>query len=446
MPAQPEPLNTPRKLPAKELEGPGTEPLDVVEFRDLTLQDAMRLLSQQTGLKIVPSEDAGKKKTSLYLPNVSAIQAVEEVCSATGLIYRRDDQTGIIRIFSSKENQRDLASFRKEATEVFTLLYPNATNVATAIRDLFGTRVQLSYGTNDQRIIQDLQQRFNRFDLLNSRSLGIGLPSNGGFGGGGIGGGGGFGGGGFGGGGGGFGGGGFGGGGGIGGGGGFGGGGFGGGGFGGGGGGFGGGNATGQFANQQVGQNQQLRDDNKPGQRLPDLTPEEIQQLEKAFTGKDIADRALLLELLSRQPANIYVTVVKEHNQLIVRTSDEDKLKQIRELVYRLDVPTPVVLLEVKVLQINLNDTFTSIFDYQFTDGILNAGGFTSGNILPPAADALSSALRRQSTIAPGPLGTMPPQDLTFQVVERQFPLPHAVARDRQPRDLNGHAAAHDRQ
>ncbi len=406
--AQPEPLNTPRKLPDKDLDAPGGEPLDVVEFRDLTLLDAMRLLSQQTGLKIVPSEEAGKKKTSLYLPNVTAMQVVEEVTAANGLIYRREEKTGIIRIFTTKENQRDLASFRKDNTEVFTMLYPNATNVATAIRDLYGNRVQLSYGTNDDRVIRDLQQRFNRFDLLKSRALGIGLPSTtgGGFGGGGFGGGG-FGGGGIGGGGG-FGGGGFGGGG-IGGGGGFGGGGFGGGGFGGGGfggGGFGGGgNATTQFTNQQVGLNQQQKDENKPGQRLPNFTPEEIQQLEIAFTGKGPADRALLLELLSRQPATIFVTVVKEHNQLIIRTSDEATLSQIRDLVYRLDVPTPVVLLEVKVLEINLTDQFTSIFDYQFTDGILNAGGFTSGNILPPAADILSSAAPPPEHHCPGAHG-----------------------------------------
>jgi general secretion pathway protein D len=40
-------------------------------------------------------------------------------------------------------------------------------------------------------------------------------------------------------------------------------------------------------------------------------------------------------------------------------------------------VPTPVVLLEVKVLSIDLSDGFRSVFDYQFTDGALMAGGFT---------------------------------------------------------------------
>ena len=62
---------------------------------------------------------------------------------------------------------------------MFTLLYPNAVNVATAIRDLFGTRVQLSLGASEATSLFDLQFRFNRFDLISSRSLGIGLPQGG---------------------------------------------------------------------------------------------------------------------------------------------------------------------------------------------------------------------------------------------------------------------------
>src|SRR5262245_62025361 len=35
-------------------------PLELIEFRDLPLEEAMRLLSQQSGLRIVPSAAAGK--------------------------------------------------------------------------------------------------------------------------------------------------------------------------------------------------------------------------------------------------------------------------------------------------------------------------------------------------------------------------------------------------
>src|ERR1700722_9561112 len=129
LPEQVEELKQPQKLPAKDTADPANQPVDLVEFHDVPLQEAMRLLSQQTGVKIVPSADAGKSKVSLYLKDVTPLVAVDEISRANGLIYRRDADTGVLRIFTTKENQRDLASFREDNTEVFTMLYPNAVNV-----------------------------------------------------------------------------------------------------------------------------------------------------------------------------------------------------------------------------------------------------------------------------------------------------------------------------
>lgn len=394
-------------------------PLELVEFRNLPLFDAMRLLSEESGLKIVPSAEAGKTLVSLYLQDVTPMAAVNAVSEAYGLITRVDPAFGIVRIFTTKENQTDLAAFREEQTEVFTLLYPNATNVGTAIRSLFGTRVQLSYGEpiTDSLTSSDLQQRLSRFDLINSRSLGLGFFQNGSFGNGGtIGGSGigvtsvGAGGGGV------------------------------GvtsvGGVGGAGGGignisaFGAGGLGGAGITGTTGGGRAVAPPGTipqvvpPTQRLEGLTPEEIQELQNA-TGAE--RERIIADILSRRPTNIYITVIEQHNQLIVRSSDTRALQEIRDLVYRLDVPTPVVLLEVKVLSVNLADDFDSMFDFQFTDGVLSAGGFSpappipgfaSGNILPPFAD---QALSRFETIAPGPLGTPPPPNFLFQVVSAKF-------------------------
>jgi general secretion pathway protein D len=378
----------PRPLPevAKTPE-PAPDPvLELVEFRDIPLFEAMRLLSQQSGLQIVPSAEAGKTKVTLYLKNVLATVAVQAVAQSNGLIVRREPETGIIRLSTPKENQRDLTAFREDQIKIFTLLYPNAVNVAQAIRDLFGDRVNLNYGPDDSLIFEDLQNRLDRFDIINSRSLGIA----------------------------------------------FGGGGFGGGRFSGGrGGGFSSFNFPGARFSDQVGQQRELRQADAPKveQRLQNLTPEEIQELEDAFTGKEGPDRTKLLELLRRNPATIYVTVIRANNQLIVRASDATVMAQIEDLVCKLDVPTPVVLLEVKVLQVALRDDFASSFDFQFTNqriaggfspGNVNAG-ISTGNILPPFADRLSSAGRRFETIAPGPLGTRPPENFLFQYVDANF-------------------------
>ena len=385
--------------------------LDLVEFRDLTLEEAMRLLSLQSGLKIVPSAAAGKVKVSLYLRDVPALTAVSAVTQANGLIYRQDPD-GLLRIYTTQENRRDLEAFRDEQTKVFTLLYPNALDAAQAIRDLFGDRVQLSLDNiYDQDAIDDIQNRLDRFDLIDERALGLGINAFGG---------GGFGGGGFG---------------------------TGTGGFGGTGTGVGGGTGGGTFGGRgrsggtfnrpitdtrraQRDQTQQTGTAAEARRRLLEtLTPEQLQQVENLAVGKEGADRTVLLDLLRRQPATIYVTLIRRNNQVLVRTGDPVTMVQICELIQHLDVPTPSVLLEVKVLSIDLQDDFNSMFDFQFTDGALIAGGFspgagaplTSGNILPPFADTLPPAARRQASIAPGAAGAAPASDFLFQIVSANF-------------------------
>ena len=109
---------------AAETIAPGRreKPLALVEFRDETLADALRLFSEQTGINLVASAEASKVKVSMFLKNVTPSAALDALTKSHGLYYRRDPQSGIIRIFTTQEYQRDLLSFRDERTQVFTLL------------------------------------------------------------------------------------------------------------------------------------------------------------------------------------------------------------------------------------------------------------------------------------------------------------------------------------
>ena len=176
------PQSGPRLLaPTLDAANSQLEPMELVEFRELPLGEAMRAFSEQTELNIVPSAEASKTVVSLYLRNVDPLAALDSMCKAYNLWYRQDEQTGIIRIYTTDEYQRDLSTFREEQTEVFTLLYPNPVDVATAIRDVFGDRVVLNLGTESfDEDDEDLQQRFDRFDLIDERSGGFGLFGGGG--------------------------------------------------------------------------------------------------------------------------------------------------------------------------------------------------------------------------------------------------------------------------
>ncbi len=349
--------------------------LELVDFREQPLGEAMRLFSEQSGLNIVASATANTTPVNLYLRDVKAMDVLENLTKTHDLYYRVDEESGVIRIYTTEEYEQNLASFREERTKVFTLLYPNPTDAAVAIRDLFGDRVELNFGVGDQDSILDLVYRLNRFDLVDSRSLGLGaFQGNYAYGGrsfsrlNGLG-------------------------------------------------GFTGGNNSlvkGGGGNQT---------EFAP---LSDLSAEQIQQLIDAVNsrggpnGEEATDPTdPIAQLMKERQATIYVTVIRRNNQVVVRTGDDETMKQIEQLIQNLDVPTPLVLLEVKVMSILLDDDFRSVFDYQFSDGA-NAGSFTTGDILQTPADSIMGEARRLASMVPG--GSVLNQgDFTFQYVNNNF-------------------------
>lgn len=406
------------RTPAAPL--PADVRLDLVDFRSLPLRDALRLLAEQSGINVIASNRAATQEVSLYLTKVTVQQAIDALVRTNALWQKRDPGTNVVQIFTVEEYSLDLESFREEQIEVFTLLYPNPYDVAYTINDIFGDRVQLSFGSNDNEVYNDLQNRLDRFDLINSRGQALSNfgSSTSGFGGG-------FGGGGFGGGGGGFG---------------------GGSGIGGGGGGFGGGFsqiqttpgvASQQFRLERQAVNEQLSIQREQVNNQRSI--ERIQALQaQAAAGDPNAQRRLDQLLGEGDSATIYVTVVERNNQVIVRTSDVETMERIRALVCRLDIPTPMVLLEVKILDLDLRDDFNSVFDYQFSDPSGAAGSFTSGNVIAPLANLQPSALRPYFPISPpgqvieqiappgaGETAAIPtglrPNDLIFQYVSSTF-------------------------
>ena len=359
--------------------------LELMELRELPLRQALRLISEQTELNFAPSAAAAEVKVSMFLRKVAAMDALDVLCKAHDLWYRQDPASGIIRIHTAAEYRKDVQSFRDDRIETFTLSFPNALDVAFAIQELFGARVQFQNNTFRQfQSQQELQQRLSRFDIVDQRGQGFGNQAGG---------------------------------------------------------------------NQNQNQNQNNRNQNGlqnqallAGQRtrggnqgnqggaaqdfvqrqdiqanrglIEGLTGEQIQALDDAAR-EGVATPEVLSRLLGR--ASIFVSVIQRLNKLIVRTGDARALDQIRELVTKLDVATPTVLLEVKVLSIELGDDFNSVFDYQFSDASTAAGGFTTGDVLPPASDAISGNSARRSLPLALLGGGLRPDNLIFQYVHRHF-------------------------
>jgi len=346
--------------PMKEGGTAGSEPmlrrLSLVDVAGVTFGEVARVLALETGLNIAPSAAASTNLVTSRLAGLPAGVVLETLCTSHGMWIRRDAATGVVRVYAAAEFRRDLEAMREERTEVFTLLYPNAADIAHAIADVFGDRVSVSGLESEDAGTMDLQQRLQRFDLMDQRASGLGTAAQGSGAGGGMRGGGGA----------------------L--------------GMGGIGLGMGGMNGLGGRT-RGTGTAARTRDVAMGG---TDLSAEQIQGLAGGRVGDaaslgpgamaDAASWVATERGLGRR-VGIHVAVLRRQSRLVVRTADEDALRDIRMLVGRLDVAQSMVLLDVRVLRVQLGDGFNSAFDYSFLrtagDGVLN-GSWSTGEIQGP--------------------------------------------------------------
>ena len=351
-----------------------------VQFTELPLLNALRMLSDQTGNNYSASVEANKCLVNVMLANVSSASVVEEICKSHNLWFKRDDSSGILRIMTVKEFEKDLGGFREEQTEVFTLKYPNVPEIANAIANLYGDRVELSFGAEeiDAGMRLDLEGRFDRFDILNTRTQSAGntngnLLSNNANGflnnGGNVT-------------------------------------------------GIGGLNGENGFSGGGTGIGNSLQRNNLRNRRdgiaaIPlddgafrNLTPGQAERVDQAL-GTTGLDGTAAVEALRQRPATIYVTASRRNSMVAVRTADALALTAIRSLVTRMDVQTSLVLLEVQVVSIELGDDFQSAFDFQYNDG-KTVAAFSRENIGKPGGGGVLQ-------------GGLNSGDMTFAVVSDNF-------------------------
>ncbi len=333
--------------------------LRYLECRELPIETLLRLIADQTGANLSTSAKVSKETVSVFLRNVSSDQAVEEVCRTRGLWFRKDDASGITRVTTMEEYEESLASFREETTESFTLLYPNVFEVASVIYGLYPERVSLTLGEDEvlEDETRDISRRFERLNIISSSSGSSFMNT-----------------------------------------------------FGGGSGGYGGSGSTGGYGSgsggyggvssyrngvlQRSGEN---RIDLRTRDSFSKLTAGDAKQVSELLksAGTNSADRAL--DTFREKNASIFVTASKRNNLLVIRTGDPQVMAEIRDLVRRLDVPTPMVLLEVRVMRLSINDDFSSSFEYELSQTYNKNGSPIDASAGFPGFNPLATAARTDS-------------------------------------------------
>jgi len=313
-------------LPLAAPTNPPPEFLAYFECAGVPIDRVARLVADQAGVNVSVSDATAGKTVSLLLRNVTADAAIEEICRASGFWFRREPKGNVIRITTMAEYTDNLASFREEETETFTLLYPNVVEVASVIYGLYPDRTMLSLGEEEfqEDDEYDLSRRFRRFRAIeengNSQfmnmqpTLATGTGEQGG---------------------------------------------------------------AGDFSFvrgnmfSRLTQWDQVRDRRRRTAGFADraaLSAAEAGSMERAYRAGDTNrfDRALGRSALGA--ANIFVTMSRKNNMLVVRTSDREVMDQVRAMVRKLDVPTPMVLLELKVMELDITDDYEAGFSWGLTD------------------------------------------------------------------------------
>lgn len=315
-----------------------------LEAESVALGELIKLIADRTGVNISSSDAAAGKSVSIFLRNITVAAAVEEICRTAGLWFRGDGE--IIRIMTMEEYAKNLASFREESMESFTLLYPNVVEVAGVIYGLYPDRTLLSLGEQDiqEDGENDLSRRFRRFRVLEENggsqfmdmeAPGVTASS--------------------------------------------------------------GNSGSGTFSYSRgsvlsrMTQWDQLKhrrrfDYNPKGDLLSQTDAKRIDEAIKSGNAENYEQ--IIGE--TQMAANIFVSISRKNNMLIVRTSDTKAMAEIRALVKRMDVPTPMVLMEVKVMELQLDDDYDATFEYNFH---VKESTHTVGNNGALIANALQSAM-----------------------------------------------------
>jgi len=101
-----------------------SEAVITMDFQDVSLRDVLKILSMQSGLNFIASENVQDRKITLYLDEVSVQEAMEKLFRANNLVYELDEYSNIFIV-------RDWGKPKIETvTRVFVLKYATVSNSA----------------------------------------------------------------------------------------------------------------------------------------------------------------------------------------------------------------------------------------------------------------------------------------------------------------------------
>lgn len=120
-------------------------PLISMDFKDADLNSVLKILSQQSGLNFVASDEVKDRRISLYLDQVTVQDALDNIIRANDLRYERERGSGIFVLYPA----------RVRSNEVTTMVFPlRHTRLSTSPLDVGGLSVVRDLAIRNEDLAQ----------------------------------------------------------------------------------------------------------------------------------------------------------------------------------------------------------------------------------------------------------------------------------------------------
>lgn len=374
------PLHPPAALaaPVKKQTGPGD-----IYLSQVRLDEAARLISQIGKTSIVVTAKVSDQVVSLYLRDVNVEGMVKNLCRAAGVWYRFDSQTATYLLMSAEEYQRDVAITRDDITRSYVLRHHNVVAVAHAVKALFGARVQLSTPVEEMPPVSLGGTSRTSGGSASNRTGSSGNRSSTG------------------------------------------------------------GNSSGNQNTQgsglqglntsispegsvsrSFGGSTAAQQQADPRKELGNLSQDGLNAALNE-DGSGSLGAAALLSAASRTGPPIHITYNKQHNLLLLRSGDDTAVRDIEALIREMDRPPRQVLLEMKIIEVQLGNDFRSVFDIGLGSQKTSSGplGLGFGTVSGAVTDSSGKTVYPRNAVTLGNFAALDDPTMVWQYVSDNLRL-----------------------
>ncbi len=272
-------------------------------FRDAPIEYAMSMLGEAWGRHIVVNDSAKNTMVRTFLKDIDCLGALKAICHGHSLWYREDPESGIIYILTLDEFTKGDAFSEKKFVEVVTLAYPRCEDIAAAVQEAYRDMViYYAPDQDDDDEIGDISRALERMDELADRSTiieGDGSSSR----------------------------------------------------------------ATSRSSGRGRSSSRRSSQQSQRGMENVRRYYDDIERIDKRnsqveFLPKGVSPDGTAADGTPRtlRPSMVFMSIVRRSNSIVLRSSDREMLSQIKDMIGKLDIPRAQVLLEVRVLQLDISD------------------------------------------------------------------------------------------